>query len=59
MTVKALMPARKVNLVVPLAHEATAMRTTGTTGSAPARPGAVAPVIGPAPAFGPGLRGPA
>ena len=30
MTVKALMPVRKVNLVVPLAHEATAMRILKT-----------------------------
>jgi hypothetical protein len=36
MTVTALMPARW-NLVVPLAHEATAMRTTGT--AAAGRPG--------------------
>jgi hypothetical protein len=31
--VTAVTPVRIVNLVVPLAHEATAMRITGTTGS--------------------------
>jgi RNA-directed DNA polymerase len=46
MTVKALMPVRNLNLVVPLAHEATAMRTTETAAPVPARPGAVAPLIG-------------
>jgi hypothetical protein len=45
MTVKALMPVRNVNLVVPLAHEATAMRTTETAAHRQARPGAVAPLI--------------
>jgi len=47
MTVKALMPVRKVNLVVPLAHEATAMRTTDTAAIAQARSGAVPQLIGP------------
>ena len=46
MTVKALMPVRSMNLVVPLAHEATDMRTTGTAASAQVWPGAVSPVIG-------------
>ena len=46
MTVKALMPERNLNLVVPLAHEATAMRTTGTAAFGPVGPGAVAPLIG-------------
>ncbi len=46
MTVKALMPVRNLNLVVPLAHEATAMRNTETAALVPARPGAVAPLIG-------------
>ncbi len=46
MTVKALMPVRSMNLVVPLAHEATDMRTTGTAASAQAWPGAVSPLIG-------------
>jgi hypothetical protein len=41
MTVKALMPVRIVNLVAPLAHEATAMRITDTAGSAPGWSGAV------------------
>ncbi len=45
MKVKASMPVR-MNLVVPLAHEATAMRSTETAGHAQARPGAVAPLIG-------------
>ncbi|MGO4379660.1 RNA-directed DNA polymerase [Pseudoduganella sp. RAF19] len=40
------MPERLFNLVVPLAHEATAMRTTGTGQRRPARPGAVSPLIG-------------
>ena len=47
MTVKALMPVRNLNLVVPLAHEATAMRTTETAATVQARSGAVAPLIGP------------
>jgi RNA-directed DNA polymerase len=46
MTVKALMPVRSVNRVVPLAHEATAMRTTDTAASERARSGAVSPLIG-------------
>jgi RNA-directed DNA polymerase len=46
MTVKALMPVRNLNLVVPLAHEATAMRTTDTAATVQARSGAVAPLIG-------------
>lgn len=35
-----------LNLVVPLAHPATAMRTKGTTGHRPSRPCAVSPLIG-------------
>ena len=46
MTVKALMPVRGLNLVVPLPHEGTAMRTTETAGHAQARPGAVSTLIG-------------
>ncbi len=46
MTVKAPMPVRNLNLVVPLAHEATAMRTTETAASRQARSGAVSPLIG-------------
>ena len=46
MTVKALMPVRNLNLVVPLAHEATAMRTTETAADAQARSGAVSSLIG-------------
>ena len=46
MTVKAIMPVRNLNLVVPLAHEATAMRTTETAASVQDRPGAVATLIG-------------
>ena len=46
MMVKATMPARMFNLVVPLAHEATAMRITETAGSEPERSGAVSPLIG-------------
>lgn len=41
MEVKAAMPERIFNLVVPLAHEANAMRTTDTAGSAPEWSGAV------------------
>jgi hypothetical protein len=41
MTVTATMTERSFNLVVPLAHEATDMRTTETAGSAPERSGAV------------------
>ena len=46
MTVKALMPERILNLVTPLAHEATAMRSTDTDGSRRVRSGAVFPLIG-------------
>jgi RNA-directed DNA polymerase len=46
MTVKALMPVRNVNRVVPLAHEATDMRTTDTADTARARSGAVPELIG-------------
>jgi RNA-directed DNA polymerase len=46
MTVKASMPVRNLNLVVPLAHKATAMRTTETAAHVQVRPGAVAPLIG-------------
>jgi RNA-directed DNA polymerase len=46
MTVKALMPVRKVNLVVPLAHEATAMRNTDTSASERVRSAAVSGLIG-------------
>jgi RNA-directed DNA polymerase len=45
MTVTAAMPVRS-NLVVPLAHEATAMRTMETAGSRRARSSAVATLIG-------------
>jgi len=45
MTVKALMPVR-MNLVVPLAHEATDTRTTKTAGTAPERFGAASPLVG-------------
>jgi hypothetical protein len=45
MTVKAIMPVR-INLVVPLAHEATAMRTKGYRRHGRARSCAVAPLIG-------------
>lgn len=40
MTVKAIMPVRQMNLVTPLAHEATATHTTETAASAQARSGA-------------------
>jgi hypothetical protein len=46
MKVKASMPARQLNLVLPLAHEATETRIEETTGSAPARSCAAAPLIG-------------
>jgi RNA-directed DNA polymerase len=46
MKAKACMPARQLNLVLPLAHEATDTRTTDTTGPAPAWSGAVTPLIG-------------
>lgn len=47
MTVKAPMPVRNVNLVAPLAHEATAMHATETPASGWARSGAVSAVVGP------------
>lgn len=46
MTAKTLMPVRTLNLVTPLAHEATAMRITDTAGSSRVWPGAVSPLIG-------------
>jgi RNA-directed DNA polymerase len=46
MMVKAPMTVRNLNLVVPLAHEATAMRIADTAGSVRARSGAVTPLIG-------------
>ena len=46
MTVKALMPVRKVNLVAPLAHEATDMHTVDTAAPARDRSGATANLIG-------------
>jgi RNA-directed DNA polymerase len=46
MTVKAPMPERNLNLVVPLAHKATAMRTTVTPACGQQRTGAVAGLIG-------------
>ena len=46
MTVKALMPVRKLNLVAPLAHEATDMHTTDTAATVQARSGAAASLIG-------------
>ena len=46
MTVKAFMPARNVNLVVPLPHEGTDRRTTETAAGVQARSGAVATLIG-------------
>lgn len=45
--VTATMTVRNLNLVVPLAHKATAMRTPETAGSTPERSGAVTPLIGP------------
>lgn len=44
--VTAIMTARHINLVSPLAHKATDMRTTDTTGSGRDRSGAVSPLIG-------------
>jgi hypothetical protein len=44
--VKATMTVRTFNLVVPLAHEATAMRTADTTRRRAGRSGAVSPLIG-------------
>ena len=46
MTVMALMPVRTLNLVVPLGHKPTAMRTTETAASVLARSGAVSQLIG-------------
>ena len=46
MTVKALMPVRILNLVAPLPHEGTAMRTTDTAARAQAWSGAVGGLIG-------------
>lgn len=44
--VTAIMTERYINLVSPLAHKATDMRTTDTTGSGRDRSGAVSPLIG-------------
>ena len=44
MIVMATTPVRMFNLVVPLAHEATAMRITDTAGQVPGRSGAVSPL---------------
>ena len=46
MMVKATMTERSLNLVVPLAHEATDMRIRGTADSVQARSRAVSPLIG-------------
>jgi len=46
MMVKASMPVRSLNLVAPLAHKATDMRTTETAAPVQARSGAVASLIG-------------
>ena len=46
MTVKALMPVRKLNLVAPLPHNGTAMHITDTAAPAQAWSGAVTPLIG-------------
>lgn len=46
MTVKALMPVRKVNLVAPLGHKPTDMHTTDTAARARARSGAASALIG-------------
>jgi hypothetical protein len=46
MMVKATMTVRTFNLVVPLAHKATAMRTSDTAGHSSGRSGAVSPLIG-------------
>lgn len=45
MTVKALMPARKVNLVAPLTHKVTDMHTTETAATVRAEPGAASSLI--------------
>ena len=44
--VMAIATERSFNLVVPLAHKATAKRTTDTAGSSRIRSGAVPPLIG-------------
>ena len=44
--VKAIAPVRTLNLVVPLGHKPTAMRTTDTAAPVQARSSAVAPLIG-------------
>jgi len=46
MTVKAIMPVRKVNLVAPLDHESTDMHTTDTAAIARAASGAASVLIG-------------
>jgi RNA-directed DNA polymerase len=46
MTVKTLMPVRKLNLVAPLPHKGTAMHATDTAAPALARSGAVSQLIG-------------
>ena len=46
MMVKVIMPVRPLNLVVPLSHKDTAMRTTDTAAPVQARSGAVSPLIG-------------
>jgi RNA-directed DNA polymerase len=46
MTVKAPMPVRTLNLVAPLPHEGTAMRTTETAASAQGWSGAVSQLVG-------------
>ena len=45
MEAKAAMTERSINLVVPLPHKGTDMRSTETAGSAPARSGAVTPAM--------------
>ncbi len=47
MTVKIIMPVRKLNLVAPLPHKGTAMHITDTAAPALARSGAVSQLIGP------------
>ncbi|MGY1490756.1 hypothetical protein ACW4YW_15220 [Methylobacillus pratensis] len=47
MMVKAMMTVLIFNLVAPLAHKATAMRTKGTAGRIQRRPCAVSRLIGP------------
>lgn len=46
MMVKAAMTVRNLNLVVPLGHKPTDMRTSDTAGSSRVRSGAVSPLIG-------------